>query len=247
MINKIIKGDCLVVMKKIPDKKIDMILTDLPYGKTARNEWDIIIPLDKLWEEYKRIIKDNGVIALTSVEPFTSMLVMSNIKMFRYDLVWEKVTPTGHYNAKKMPLRNHESILIFYKKVPMYNPQKIEGGLFHKNKIIHNTKSKNYQNPKLTYISNLDGKYYPRSIIGSFAPNKKKLHPTQKPLKLFEYLIETYTKKNDIVLDSCIGSGTTAIACISLDRRYVGIEKVEEFVKMANLRIVYELTKGKEK
>ena len=233
MINKIIKGDCLIVMKKIPNKKIDMILTDLPYGKTA-NKWDIIIPLDKLWKEYKRIIKDRGVIVLTSAEPFTSMLIMSNIEMFKYDLIWEKTRPTGHYSAKKMPLRNHESIIVFYKKSPIYNPQKIEGGVVHKNKVIHNTRSKNYRNPiEPTYISNLDGKYYPRSIIGSFTHNKKKLHPTQKPLKLFEYLIKTYTKKNNIVLDSCIGSGTTAIACINLGRRYIGIEKEEEFVKIA--------------
>ena len=240
MMNKVILGDCLKVMEKIPDKKINMILTDLPYGKTRRNRWDMIISLDKLWKEYKRVIINRGVIVLTAAEPFTSILVMNDIEMFKYDLVWEKRTPVGHYNVKKMPLRNHETILIFYKELPVYNPQKIEErGVFHKDKIIYSyTDSKDYGKSKRSYfISNLDGKYYPRSIIGKFSRDREKLHPTQKPLLLFEYLIKTYTNEGDLILDSCAGSFTTAVAAINLKRNWICIDKEKGYCEIGLKRI----------
>jgi len=232
--NKIYQGDCLEVMKQIDDKSADLILCDLPYGVTARNEWDNIIPFDKLWEQYKRIIKDNGAIVLTATQPFASMLITSNIEMFKYEWIWEKSKSNGFLNAKKQPLRNHEQVLVFYKSQPIYNPQ------FHKGKPYDhkepNKISTNYGNFKLTRrISN--GDYYPKTIIHFANAKSGTTHPTQKPVALFEYLIKTYTNEGDLVVDNCIGSGTTAIACINTKRNFIGIELSPEYCKIANERL----------
>jgi site-specific DNA-methyltransferase (adenine-specific) len=234
-INKVHCGDCLELMKEIPDNTIDLILCDLPYGITARNDWDIIIPFDKLWEQYNRIIKDMGIIVLTATEPFASMLVMSNIKMFRYDLIWDKKMVTGFLNSKRMPLRRHENILVFYKKLPTYNPQKTIGKLIKKCTKAKQTNNYNEtKNRPEPYMSN---EYYPTSIIEIPNPRIKNGHPTQKSLALFEYLIKTFTNKGDLVLDNCIGSGTTAIACIKTNRSFIGIELLERYCDISNQRI----------
>ena len=237
-LNKIHQGDCLEIMQLIDDKSIDMILCDLPYG-TTNCKWDSIIDLSKLWVEYERIIKDNGVIVLTAQTPFDKVLGCSNLKLLKYEWIWEKTNATGHLNAKKMPMKAHENILVFYKNQPYYNPIKTTG---HKRKIStaeHKRNSKkgevynNYQNTN--YDSTVR---YPRSIqIFKKDIQKSKLHPTQKPVALFEYLIKTYTKLGDLVLDNCIGSGTTAIASIKTNRNFIGIELEGEYINIASQRI----------
>jgi site-specific DNA-methyltransferase (adenine-specific) len=238
--NKIYQGDCLQLMKQVESNSVNLILCDLPYGVTARNEWDKIIPIDKLWEQYKRIIKDNGAIVLTATQPFASMLIMSNLKMFRYEWIWKKSQGTGHLNAKKQPLRNHEQVLIFYKNQPTYNPQ-IVG--YEKRKVKRSGKqSKNTDYREFIEIaeSDYEGRY--PVTIQYFNRDKYKCHPTQKPVELFEYLIKTYSKEGDLVLDNCIGSGTTALACIRTNRSFIGMELSTEYVEIANERIQKELS-----
>lgn len=229
-INTIIHGDCLEVMKNIPDKSVDMILCDLPYGTTAC-KWDTVIPFEPLWEQYKRVIKDAGVIVLTGTEPFSSRLRMSNLEMYRYDWIWDKVKGTGFLNAKKQPMRNHELISVFYKNQCKYYPQKTHG---HKRKQSY--RSVNLQTDVYGKTNN-DYHYdsterYPRSIQVFLTDTQNySLHPTQKPVALFEYLIKTYTNEGNLVLDNCSGSGTTAIACHNLDRNFICIEKDFDFWK----------------
>ena len=245
-LNKIHQGDCLEVMKQIEDKSVDMILCDLPYGTTAC-KWDVIIPFDKLWEQYKRIIKDNGAIVLTASQPFTSKLVMSNIDMFKSELIWQKTRPTNVLNAKKMFMKWHENVLIFYKNLPTFNPQKIEGKPYYKKNYIQD-RSKGIlgkTGEKDGYEHFNDGTRYPTTVQIVSNPNNNSLHPTQKPVELFEYLIKTYTNEGNLVLDNCIGSGTTAVACINTNRNFIGIELSEEYCKIANERIE-ELKKQKE-
>jgi DNA modification methylase len=238
LINNIVEGDCLELMKNIPDASIDLILCDLPYGVTAQNRWDQIIPLDLLWEQYKRIIKDNGVILLTATHPFAAQLITTNMDMFRYDVIWEKNRSTGFLNAKKMPLRVHESILVFYKKLPTYNPQKSTG---HK-PINTYTKKNDGSNYGQTKVVSGGGstERFPNSIIkfpGVNNDSSERVHPVQKPAELFEYLIKSFSNENDLVLDNCIGSGTTAIASLKLKRRFIGMEKDPKYCKIANERI----------
>lgn len=232
-INKVIQGDCLEIMKEIPDNSVDMILCDLPYG-TTQNKWDSIIPLESLWKQYERIIKDNGAIVLTAAQPFTSVLVMSNIKIFKYEWIWKKDNGTGFLNSKKQPLRNHESILLFYKNQSVYNPQ-MRKGLPYKQKSGA-TKSLNYGNQIDVHTACPTGNRYPLTVI-EFTRDKEKVHPTQKPVALFEYLIKTYTSENDIVLDNCAGSCTTAVACINTKRNYICIEKEADYIKVCNERL----------
>jgi site-specific DNA-methyltransferase (adenine-specific) len=238
MKNQVILGDCLEVMKDIPDKSIDMILCDLPYGTTAC-KWDTIIPFEPLWEQYKRIIKDNGAIVLTASQPFTSALVMSNVKMFKYEWIWEKSHPTGFASAKYNPLKYHESVLVFSKSKTKYNPQMWEGKPNHSmGKIINggNIKSDSYINIKAVQSQQSSSKF-PKSIIKAGNPRFKDMHPTQKPVALFEYLIKTYTSVGDVVLDNTIGSGTTAVAAINTGRNWIGIEQDAHYCEIANERI----------
>lgn len=240
-LNKIYNEECLNGMDRIPDKSVDMILCDLPYGKT-RNKWDSIIPLDRLWEQYNRVVKDNGAILLFGQGTFTAHLMLSN-KNYRYNLVWEKDRPKGFLNARRMPLRSHEDIVVFYKKLPTYNPQ------FWKGKPLHGMgtkykegklKNNNYgefpsgENPSAVRAG--DTNKYPRSVLKFPCPHPP-IHPTQKPVALFEYLINTYTNEGDIVLDNCMGSGTTAIACMNTNRRYIGFELDEGYYELAIERI----------
>ena len=239
--NRIILGDCLTVMKDIDDQSIDMIFCDLPYGVTANNKWDVIIPFEKLWEQYSRNTKQNAAIVLTATQPFASQLVMSNLDMFRYDLVWEKNKKTGFLNAKKMPLRSHESILVFYKKLPLYNPQKTTGHKPVNSYTKHTSDGTNYGSTKQGLSGGGQTDRYPTSIMKFDVVNndsKDKLHPTQKPVELVEYFIKTFTNEGMIVLDNCSGSGTTAIACLNTKRDFICIEADEEFHKKSQERVL---------
>ncbi len=237
-INKIIQGDCLEIMKEIPDNSIDMILCDLPYGTTVCS-WDTIIPFEPLWELYKRIIKDNGAIVLTASQPFTSKLVMSNLNMFKYELIWEKPRPSNFYFAKNGIMKYHESILVFYKEKPTFNPVLIMGKPNHASTITKRKKDNETGANTNVITINISSIKYPKSILKF--NNEIGLHPTQKPVALFEYLIKTYTNKGDLVLDNCIGSGTTAVACKHLKRKYIGIEISPKYCKIAKERLRQEI------
>ena len=234
--NKILHGDCLELMIDIPDGSIDMILCDLPYG-TTQCKWDIIIPFNELWDQYERIIKPNGAIVLTGAEPFSSLLRISNLAIYKYDWIWDKVKGTGFLNAKIQPMRNHETISVFYKKQCLYNPQKTRG---HNRK--QSFRAKHLQTDVYGEMNN-DYNYdsterYPRSIqVFSTDTQNSSIHPTQKPVALFEYLIKTYTNESDTVLDNCAGSGTTGIACINTNRNYILMEKEEKYFDITNDRI----------
>ena len=234
MIN-LMHGDCLEKMKIIESCSVDMILADPPYGTTAC-KWDSIIPLEPMWEQLKRIIKPNGAILLTACQPFTSILVSSNLKMFRYDWVYDKPNGTGFFNAKKMPLRNHESVLVFYQKLPTYNPQ-ITSGHAKKTASRLDVNSECYGKAfkKTNYNST---SRYPRSVQ-KFSSDKQKgnFHPTQKPLALMEYLIRTYTNEGETVLDFTMGSGTTGLAAKNLNRNFIGIELEKAYFEIAEKRI----------
>ena len=228
----LIQGDCLEKMKEIPDKTIDMILCDLPYGKT-RNKWDSVISLDKLWEQYNRIIKDNGAIVLFAQTPFDKVLGSSNLKMLKYEWIWEKEQGTGFLNAKTMPLNNHENILIFYKKPPIYNPQMKKGKPYT---LERNTFTVNYGKQVDMVRTENTGERYPLTIL-KFKRDKEKLHPTQKPVALLECLIKTYTNEGEIVLDNCMGTGSTGVARINTNRNFLGLEKDENYFNIACNRI----------
>lgn len=232
-------GDCLELMKNIPDKSINMILCDLPYGQTQRNKWDSVIPFEPLWEQYKRIIKDNGIIILFANGMFTAELMLSNKSMWKYNLIWEKTQPTGFLNAKKMPLRSHEDICIFYNKLPIYNPQKSIGHTRKVSKAEHKVGCKNttdYGEHGLTTYDSTER--YPKSVW-KFAKDiqKSALHPTQKPVALLEELIKTYSNEGDLILDNCMGSGSTGVACINTNRKFIGIELDENYFNIARERI----------
>lgn len=236
MENCIIHGDCLEEMPKIPNKSIDLILCDLPYAVTSRNNWDVIIPFEKLWLEYNRITKENTAIVLTAIQPFTSMLIMSNIKMFKYCWVWEKSTKTNFLNAKIQPLRKHEDVVVFG-NTPRYYPQ----GLTIKNSFTKQgkTETSNYGNQdRQTGGYMQEFQCYPHDIIKFTSESSRTiLHPTQKPVALFEYLIKTYSDEGDVILDNCAGSFTTAIAALNTNRKYICIEKDENYFNIGKKRI----------
>ena len=231
--NRIICGDCLEVMKDIPDNSIDMILCDLPYGTTAC-KWDTIIPFEPLWEQYKRIIKDNGAIVLTASQPFTSALVMSNPEWFRHHWVWIKEKGTGFQVAKYRPMMKTEDIIMFSKESAKYNPQ-----------MVLRDKPLKYRYPTVQSRSNPLAHYEKKEVVATHKYPENTLtfktergyHPTQKPVALFEYLIKTYTNEGDLVLDNCAGSGTTGVACKNLNRNYILIEKEPEYIDIINKRL----------
>lgn len=234
------QGDCLKLMDNIPDKSVDMILTDLPYG-TTQCKWDSIIPFEPLWQQYNRIIKDNGAIVLFGTEPFSSHLRLSNLKNYKYDWIWDKVKGTGFLNAKKQPMRNHELISVFYKKQCIYNPQKTQGHIKKKSYRRKELQTDVYGEMKNDYTYESTERY-PRSIqVFSTDTQNSSLHPTQKPVALCEYMIKTYTNPGDIVLDSCAGSGITGVAAKNLGRRFIGIELDEKYFEIAKNRIIKEV------
>lgn len=237
-LQEVTHGDCLEEMPKIADKSIDMILCDLPYGTTACR-WDTIIPFEPLWEQYKRIIKDNGAIVLTASQPFTSALVMSNIKMFKYEWIWEKDGGSNFATTKYQPMKEHENILVFSNGTTKYNQQKQERIGSRKGK---KTKTIDGGREDSVYGTQEGGKELevaelrtPRSI--QRFTRERGLHPTQKPVALFEYLIKTYTNEGDLVLDNCAGSGTTGVACKKLNRNFILIEKEKEYCEIARKRL----------
>jgi site-specific DNA-methyltransferase (adenine-specific) len=236
---KLMHGDCLQLMANIPDNSVDMILCDLPYG-TTRNKWDVVIPFDELWVHYKRVIKDNGAVVLFGSEPFSSKLRISNIDNYKYDWIWEKPKGTGHLNAKRQPMRNIETISIFYKKQCTYNPQ-MEKGTPYKNKAGKNHHSNNSMTD--CYGAYKDFRYdnsgfrYPKQLLKFGVVERNTVHPTQKPTDLLEYLIKTYTNDDEIVLDNCMGSGSTGVACVNTKRNFIGIEKNEKYFNIAYERI----------
>ena len=240
---RLLHGDCLELMKDIPDKSIDMILCDLPYG-TTKNKWDSCIDLDKLWRGYKRIIKDRGCIALFAQCPFDKVLGASNLSMLKYEWIWDKPMPTGRLNCNFAPLKTHETVLIFsksaacYVKNPenamIYHPQMTTGKPY---KSLSGAPSTNYDTKwcKQTLIVN-SGTRYPRDVQ-RFPHDKIKIHPTQKPVALLEYLIKTYTDEGGIVLDNCMGSGSTGVACVNLNRNFIGMELKREYFDISRERI----------
>jgi len=242
---RVFHGDCLEIMKNIPDGSIDMILCDLPYGTTAC-KWDNIIPFNELWEQYERIIKPNGAIVLTASQPFTTDLINSNRTLFRYEMIWAKNMPTGAFNANKMPMKSHENILVFYKSLPTYNPQKT--------KRTEKELKRFMKEPIVTKIENSVYGSFDRTVLGRDAemknPNSLLLfdvvngrngdklpHPTQKPVLLLEDLIKTFSNENDLVVDLTMGSGSTGVACKNTNRNFIGIEMDEKYFEIAEKRI----------
>ncbi len=251
---KLYNGDCLKIMQNIKDKSIDCIICDLPYGVT-NSKWDTVIPYEPLWKQYKRIIKDNGAIILFGQDKFTAKTMLSNEKMHRYNLVWNKVLTSGFLNAGRMPLREHEDIMVFYKKLPTYNPQFTQGkplrGMGTKFKKVKNNNN-NYNdfnscnNPSANRGG--DTKKYPKSIL-TF-PRKhssKMLHPTEKPVELLEYLIKTYSNEGDTILDNCMGSGSTGVACLNTNRKFIGIELDTKYFIITKERLEDALLNNRQK
>ena len=222
-------------MKKIPDKSVDMICCDLPYGQTS-NSWDSVIPLDELWEQYNRVIKDNGCIALTAKGKFMHQLIHSNFDNYRYEWIWDKNKGANFAHVKRMPLNVHEYVLIFYKKQPTYNPQMTDGKPYVQKRA--NDNAVGIADNIKRFDGKSDGKRYPKSIIRvDGIAQRHIIHPTQKPASLFEYLIRTYTNEGELILDNCMGSGTTAIACLNTNRNYIGFELENEYCNKAIDRI----------
>ena len=232
-------GDCLERMKEIPDGSVDLILTDPPYGTTAC-KWDSVIPLEPMWEQLKRIIKPNGVIVLTASQPFTSMLVMSNLGMFKYELIWEKDKPSDFAVAKFKTMKYHETVLIFTNGRATYNPQMVIGKPNHSvGKGIRRKNNESGANTA-TVSNKTDGLKHPKSVL-KINRESKPIHPTQKPVALMEYLIKTYTNEGETVLDFTMGSGTTGVACMNTNRKFIGIERDDKYFDISVKRIRGEL------
>lgn len=232
----LMQGDCLERMKEIPDGSVDMILCDLPYG-TTKCSWDSVIPFEPLWEQYERVIKDNGAIVLTASQPFTSALVMSNPKMFKYEWIWLKTRASNFQNARRMPMKRHENVCVFYKKPPTYNLE-----LERLDAPINNSR-KNKGGELLGKITD-SGSYFQKETGFNFSdikfsnPNNGNVHPTQKPVALMEYLIRTYTNEGETVLDNCMGGGSTGVACHNLNRKFIGIELDQDYFDVSKNRIL---------
>lgn len=233
------QGDCLELMRDIPDGSIDMILCDLPYGTTAC-KWDTTIPFKPLWEQYSRVIKQNGAIVLFCDEPFTSQLVNSNIKQFRYKWIWNKTRGSNFQNARFMPMKCHEEICVFYGKKPVYNPQFWYSKPY---KTAERKRSREIEGLRggsaaetCTATISEDGRRYPLSIL-TYARDGSRIHPTQKPVALLEYLVKTYTNEGETVLDNCMGSGSTGVACVNTGRRFIGMELDPAYFGIAKKRI----------
>ena len=233
-ISNLLFGDCLELLPTIEDDIVDMLLVDLPYGTTAC-KWDSIIPLDKLWEQYNRICKENAAMVFTAAQPFTTILAASNIKNFKYEWIWEKPQGTNPMNAKVMPLKSHENILVFYRKKPTYNPQMWYSTPYSEFKSDTAKIGEVYGEAQSKHRDNPEGSRYPKTVLKF--KQQKGLHPTQKPVDLMEYLIKTYTNKGDTVLDNTMGSGTTGVACVNSNRNFIGMESDTGYFGRAKIRI----------
>jgi len=242
-LSTLVHGDCLEKMQDIESNSIDMICCDMPYG-TTNCRWDSIIDLGVLWEQYTRIAKDTAAIVLFAQTPFDKVLGCSNLKYLKYEIIWEKTSATGHLNAKKMPMKAHENILVFYKKLPIYNPQKTEGHVRKTSKTGRTYNSDLYggESAKPEYSST---ERYPRSVqVFSSDKQTNLVHPTQKPVRLLEWLVRTYSHEGHTVLDNCMGSGTTGVACKHLNRNFIGIERDDEYFNLARERIAAATAPG---
>ena len=236
---QLFNDDMFNTLGKIEPQSIDLLLTDFPYGtlNKSRNEWDRVIDYDEFWYYIKIICKPNAAIISTAAQPFTSVLISTNYAWFKYCLVWEKSKATGYLNAKKQPMRAHEDIVVFYNRQPTYNPQMTVGKPYDKGTAIRDAEQYGKQT-KAVHVKNEDGTRYPRSVLYfKTAEDEGKYHPTQKPIALYEYLIKTYSNEGDTVLDPCMGSGTTGVACMNTGRNFIGIEKEENYYKIAEQRI----------
>lgn len=227
-------GNCLDILGEIEENSVDMVLCDLPYGTTACT-WDSIIPLELLWEQYNRVCKESAAMVFTAAQPFTTTLAASNIKNFKYEWIWEKPQGTNPMNAKVMPLKSHENILVFYRKKPTYNPQMWFSTPYSGFSSDTSKIGEVYGKAKSKHRDNPEGSRYPKTILKF--KQEKGLHPTQKPVELMRYLIRTYSNKNDLILDNTMGSGTTGVACVLENRKFIGIEKDETYFKIAQDRI----------
>ena len=232
--NIIYNGDCIVGMKILPDNSVDMVLTDPPYG-TTQNKWDTVVDMEAFWKEIKRVTKKNSAILIFTQMPFTATVVMANPKMFRYEWICEKHKPTGFLNANRMPLKAHENVLVFYEKLPTYNPQMIQGKPHYRGGERKRT-STNYKLFSPTY--SISNEYYPRDVLKvNWKDSIRGLHPTQKPVSLCEYFIKTYSNEGDVILDPFIGSGTTAVAAVNTGRKYIGFEQDDNYFDIAQNRL----------
>lgn len=227
-------GDCLDILPTLEDNSVDMVLVDLPYGTTAC-KWDSIIPLDKLWEQYNRICKEDAAMVFTAAQPFTTILAASNLENFRYEWIWEKPQGTNPMNAKVMPLKSHENILVFYRKKPIYNPQMWYSTPYTGFSSEESKIGEVYGSAKSKHRDNPEGSRYPKTVLRF--KQQKGFHPTQKPVDLMEYLIKTYTNEGQTVLDNTMGSGTTGVACMNTGRNFIGIEMEEKYFKISENRI----------
>jgi len=232
---RLLEGDCLEKMKEIESGSVDMVMTDPPYGTTAC-KWDTVIPLEPMWEQLKRVIKLNGAIVMTSQSLFTAKLQITS-PFFRYCLIWEKTKAGGFLNANRMPLQAHEDITVHYKKLPTYNPQKITGKAYLKKAVSNGDRGNYGKFERKGMIIKNEGTRFPRSVLKFSNDNHGSLHPTQKPVALMEYFIKTYTNEGEIVLDFTMGSGTTGVACVNLNREFIGIEKDADIFNTATGRI----------
>jgi len=228
------QGDCLEILPTLAENSVDMICADLPFG-TTNCRWDTLIPLDNLWKQYKRIIKQHGAIVLFGSQPFTSRLVTSNLEWFRYELIWEKSRPTGYLDANRRPMKKHENILVFSAGHPVYYPQFDIGKPYVR---APGSQAVQYSSHRAMKTVS-DGRRYPTTILAFSNSNYRSLHPTQKPLALLEYLIKTYTKPGEVVLDNVMGSGTTGVACVNTGRDFIGIELELDYFEIAKARIEY--------
>jgi site-specific DNA-methyltransferase (adenine-specific) len=236
---QLFEGDCLEIMKQIPDASVDMVLVDLPYG-TTQNKWDSVLSLPALWADYNRLAKSEAALVFTAAQPFTSVLVMSNLHNFKYDWCWRKPKGTGHLNAKKQPMRDKEDILVFYRQQCTYNPQMTAGTPYKDKAGKDHTATSSMTDSYGAYTNFRNdnmGARYPKQVLEFGVVERGTVHPTQKPVPLMEYLIRTYTNKGDTVLDNCMGSGTTGVACVNTGREFIGIEQNPEYFQIAKSRI----------
>lgn len=236
--SKLYLGDCIKIMNEdIEKESVDVVIVDLPYG-TTQNKWDIIIPFEDLWKSLSRVTKNTSNMIFTASQPFTSQLICSNIKMFRHEIIWEKTIGSGQLNIHHQPLKVHESVLIFNKKLGTYNPQMTEGEPYKIHRKLNKYGTTNYNEQK-DHFSENSGFRHPRSVIKISNPRIKNGHKTQKPLTLMEFLVKTFSNENDVILDCCMGTATTGVACLKHNRKFIGIEKDEEFFNLSKERIEY--------